>query len=268
MRFAWLTDIHLNFVGAQQLELFLQSLTDSAADAFVISGDTGEASSVCDYLERIAAQVQKPVYFVLGNHDYYRSSIEKVRGAVTRLTATVPWLHYLTREQVIELTPDTALVGHDAWSDGRYGDFFKSSVLLNDYFLIHELAQMGLVQPALLQVLNALGDEAGEHLRKVLPEALQRYRRVYVAIHSPPFPEACWNDGQSAAPDNPYLPHFSCKAAGDALYDMARQYPQGTLNVLCGHTHGKGEAQILPNLRVFSGGAEYGTPVIQAVFNV
>jgi len=33
--------------------------------------------------------------------------------------------------------------------------------------------------------------------------------------------------------------------------------------VLCGHTHGAGEAEILPNLRVLTAGARYGAPVVQ-----
>ncbi len=37
------------------------------------------------------------------------------------------------------------------------------------------------------------------------------------------------------------------------------------MTVLCGYTHGGGEARILPNLRVLTGGAEYGRPVIQKV---
>jgi hypothetical protein len=38
--------------------------------------------------------------------------------------------------------------------------------------------------------------------------------------------------------------------------------------VLCGHTHGSGEARILPNLRVLAGGAVYGKPGVQRVREV
>jgi predicted MPP superfamily phosphohydrolase len=40
------------------------------------------------------------------------------------------------------------------------------------------------------------------------------------------------------------------------------------LLVLCGHTHGEGEAQILPNLKVLTAGAEYGKPRLQGVIEV
>ena len=41
-----------------------------------------------------------------------------------------------------------------------------------------------------------------------------------------------------------------------------------TLQVLCGHTHGDGEGQILPNLEWLTGGAEYGKPRIHYIFDV
>lgn len=39
------------------------------------------------------------------------------------------------------------------------------------------------------------------------------------------------------------------------------------MTVLCGHTHGSGEAHILPNLRVLTGGVVYGKPGIQRVLD-
>jgi len=40
------------------------------------------------------------------------------------------------------------------------------------------------------------------------------------------------------------------------------------LTVVCGHTHGAGETQVLPNLLAITGGAEYGRPKVQRVFEV
>lgn len=41
-----------------------------------------------------------------------------------------------------------------------------------------------------------------------------------------------------------------------------------SLTVLCGHTHGAGETQVMPNLLAITGGAEYGRPKVQRVFGV
>ncbi len=263
-RVAWLTDIHLNFLGTQQIEAFLDSVLDYKPDALIIGGDTGEARSIVTFLQRIASHIKKPVYFVLGNHDFYFSSISQVRPAVELLSQTSPHLHWLSAAGVIELAPDTALVGHGGWSDGRCGDYEGSTVVLTDYVVIGELG--GLNKFERLQKLNALGDEAAAHLRRVLPGALEKYPRVFVATHSPPFKEACWHQGKIS--DDDFLPHFVCQAMGDALLEIVPQYPDSDVTVLCGHTHGEGRAQVLDNLLVLTGGAEYGAPKVQQVFEV
>ena len=40
------------------------------------------------------------------------------------------------------------------------------------------------------------------------------------------------------------------------------------MTVLCGHTHGRGEARILENLLVLTGGATYGKPEVQRILEV
>jgi predicted MPP superfamily phosphohydrolase len=60
------------------------------------------------------------------------------------------------------------------------------------------------------------------------------------------------------------MPWFTCVAAGEALRHALEARPECRALVVCGHTHGSGEAQILPNLRVLTGGAVYGAPAAQA----
>jgi hypothetical protein len=55
---------------------------------------------------------------------------------------------------------------------------------------------------------------------------------------------------------------------GDVLVESMTAAPNRKMTVLCGHTHGGGEAQIMPNLRVQTGGARYGQPAVQEVFVV
>lgn len=263
-RIAWTTDIHLNFLSTQQIEIFLQSIKTQQPDSLIISGDIGEAPSIDDYLRRIANTLDIPIYFVLGNHDFYKSSIQHVRTGIAKLVQEVANLHWLNTETVIKLNDDTALVGHDGWSDGRYGDFHQSTLILNDYVQIQELA--GLPRVKRLRTLHQLGDEAADYIKQMLPIACKTYKRVFVVTHSPPFQESCWHEGNSATDDNPYLPHFTCKAVGDVLLEIASQYPECEVTVLCGHTHGAGEYHPLPNLHVITGGAEYEHPVVNRQF--
>lgn len=263
-RIAWLTDIHLNFVGTSQIDQLLRQVNDAYPDVVIISGDIGEARSLEDYLLRIAHALRRPIYFVLGNHDFYYGSLAEGRALAARLSGESPWLRWLPLKKVVELSHDTALIGHDTWSDGRLGDYARSTVELNDFWLIGELT--GLDRGKRLDKLHALGDEAADYFRRVLPEALELYPHVFVVTHVPPFQEACWHNGHLS--DDDYLPHFTCKAVGDVLRSLMQQYPQRQMTVLCGHTHGAGQAVILPNLRVFTGGAEYGLPTVQQIFEV
>ena len=272
-RLAWLTDIHLNFIEEDRLRLFLADVAATGADAVAIGGDIGEADSFAHFLELMASQWNRPIYFVLGNHDYYRSSIARVREKARSLGRHSGRLAWLSERGMVAIGDQTALVGHDGWGDGRVGTFLTSDVILNDYLLIEELRKTHgfphteqILTPELLAKLNALGDEAAEHFRAVLPEALKVRRDVIVLMHVPPFREACWYQGQVS--DESWSPHFVCHAAGEALLDLMRHHPANRLTVLCGHTHSAGRVQILDNLEVITGDARYGEPKVQRVLEV
>jgi Icc protein len=264
VRLAWVTDVHLNFVPSRKRFAFYDRIRDAKPGALLLGGDIGESDTVIRLLKEMAAALQIPIYFVLGNHDFYRGSIAEVREAVERDAAASQWLHWLPLTGVVELTAATALIGHDSWADGRCGDFFRSDVLLNDYLLIRELSD--LPKQALYSKLNALGDEAAVFLEQRATEALTTRPNVIVLTHVPPFREACWHEGRIS--DDDWLPHFACRAVGERLASVMRAQPDCGMTVLCGHTHGSGAARILPNLAVSTGGAVYGEPAIQDVWEV
>ena len=259
MRLIWVTDIHLNFVNEDGANAFAQAIRNQAPQVLLVGGDIAEAHDVEHWLRWLVKAVEVPVYFVLGNHDYYRGSIAGVRETVRALCSVVDGLTWLSEQGPISLTEQTALIGHGCWGDGRLGDFLRSSVMLNDYVLIRELS--GSIPMQRLEQLHRLGDEAAAHLRTSLEAALKSHQHVLALTHVPPFREACWHEGQLSE-DN-WLPHFTCGAAGETLRDVMAEHPGQELTVLCGHTHGSGEAKILPNLTVKTGGAEYYKPSLQ-----
>lgn len=274
-RLAWITDVHLNFLDDEAFSLFVESLDRVPFDALAISGDIAESPNVVQYLRRLDLALGRPIYFVLGNHDYYRGSIAVTREDVARLVDRSPNLAYLNGSECVELTPSVGIVGHDGWGDARLGNYLHTPVLLNDFFYIQELSvwRRGPGDPRLelcgedrvllLEILNRLGDETAEHFARVLPVALQRYPTVVAVTHVPPFAEACWHRGRPSDAD--WLPFFTCKAAGDAMRDVMRRWPDRQLLVLCGHTHGGGEVAITSNIRVLTGAAEYSAPALQRV---
>lgn len=177
MNAAWLTDIHLNFLKYNQRQDFLQELSKQAADCFFISGDIGEAESIVPFLEEIESAVKRPVYFVMGNHDFYGGSIQAVRSSVLDLTKRSDKLIWLNKTDFINLTEETALVGHDSWTDGRFGDFRGSAVELNDFRYIKELKLSD--RSERLEAMQKLANEAVNHFKKVLPKVLKKSPSYY-----------------------------------------------------------------------------------------
>ena len=260
MRLAWATDIHLEFLTPPALTAFCVTLARSSADGFLISGDISQARGLHKHLRILERTLERPVYFVLGNHDYYHGKIAEVRERVREISRISSYLRWLPASGPVELAPNTGLLGHDGWADGRLGDYAHSPVLLNDYRLIDDF--VGLDPAARLVLLNQLGDEAAAYFRRELPDALSRWKRLLILTHVPPFAESAWYMGRRS--DDDWLPHFTCKAVGDVLFEAANNHPDRDFRVLCGHTHSGGVVEVLPNLRVTTGAARYGEPVIQA----
>lgn len=264
MRAAWLSDVHLNFLGTSQLLGFLAELAASHPDAVLLGGDIGEAHDLLQFLGLLHERLPCPVYLVLGNHDYYFGSIDQVRARVRQFCSATSEVVWLSEAGVIELTPRVGLVGHDSWADGRLGDFFGSPVLLNDFRLIHDFVPGDKRQH--LEVMHRLAAEAVEHFRRELPKALEKYEEVIVLTHVPPLREACWYQGQIS--NDHWLPFFACAAVGEVLIQLCRQFPHRQVTVLCGHTHSPGETRPLENLLVLTAAAEYGQPRLQRVFEL
>lgn len=255
-KLVWTTDPHLNFVDDSAFDVFVGQVEAVKASAMVITGDIAEAPSLVRELQRLYKRTGLPIYYVLGNHDFYRGSIQETRRTARKLSLAnknITWL----RDQVVSLDETWGMVGTDGWGDARYGNYEASSVELNDQRLIAEFhaVQASLIYREKLYVCRRLGDEEAASLRKPLFEALATFPKVLVLTHVPPFAEAAWHEGAQSNPN--WLPWFSCKAVGDLLLEAAQAHPDKTIRVLCGHTHGSGHYQALPNLEVHTGHADY-----------
>jgi hypothetical protein len=58
---------------------FLDMLAGTKAAVFAIAGDLAETDDSAAHLHAIPERVRRPVYFVLGNHDFYRGSVGVAR---------------------------------------------------------------------------------------------------------------------------------------------------------------------------------------------
>jgi predicted MPP superfamily phosphohydrolase len=226
-----------------------------------LGGDIAEARDLRHWLQFLGAKLSIPVYFVLGNHDYYGSDVDTVRRKMSE--APLADLKWLPNEGCVQLSSDVCLVGHGGWADAQIGDV-ENFPILTDYLAITDLFETldrddilaGFrKRNRLRQKLASLGDEAANALRPALLEAVESNPRVIVLTHVPPFREACWHGGRIS--DEEWLPGFTCKAIGDLLLEAAKSNPDCNLTVLCGHTHGTGYARIRPNLDVYTAEARY-----------
>jgi len=259
----WMTDLHLDAAEDAVRERFYQRVEAAGADALLITGDIADGRRTEEYLVEMAERVNRPVYFVLGNHDFYGGSIRDTRHRTAELADRDARLGYLTTLGVVELSPTWGLVGHDGWPDARLGDFENSQVFLPDFVTIEDLDAVRHDRPAMQRRMAELGDEAAACVGRVLPEALDRFPQVVLATHVPPLAGTAWYRGHSC--DEDWLPYFACRAMGDVLLGVMRAHPDRRLLVLCGHTHGGGEVRVLDNLHVITGGASSGSPAIQQV---
>ena len=262
MRLLWATDLHLNHVQLATWDRWITEILAQTPDALLLTGDISEGEDVVFQLQRIAESIAIPVYFVLGNHDFYGSSIGATRQNVKQSARDSGTFCYLTDSAPIELAPRQYLIGEDGWGDATVGDYEQSTVRLNDFLMIKDFRRVDPISwPRLLY---DEGHDAAQRLLRKLAQLPRGCDRVTIATHVPPFREACWYEGKTT--DDNWAPFFVCGQVGKVLREFAKTHPDIKMTVLCGHTHHAGEADLEPNLKVLTGSAVYGNPAVQQVF--
>lgn len=242
-----LTDLHLDRTGDEELEQLLIRIRNTDYDSVVITGDISDASNLSRHLIRLATACDpRPLYFLTGNHDYYRSTIRDVEIEVEGLCKSTRNLHYLDGRQVFKLADGIGLLGHRSWPDARAGDGLETEIENPDQWNIKDFQNLDHGQ--MLRRMRALGKESTKQIRSIFPLALSCYRHVLVATHVPPFANAVYYKDRPA--DCQHLPHFCNQSVGLALIGISRAFPRRRVSVLAGHTHGSCVRQITNNISV------------------
>lgn len=262
-RLVWLTDIHLNFMPLQARKDFYKEIKRKRPDFVLITGDISEAGPMCTHLQEMRDTVKKPIYFVLGNHDYYGLGIEEMRMRCTAAFSKEQerGIYHLpsnptTLSEVITTTGlhKTMLIGEDNLYDEQLG--IPGHVILSDFRHIRELLGKDRSQ-AIATHAKAANNRLNARLKEVLKD--ESVKRVLIAIHVPPFKELSRFNGEISSQE--FLPYFCAPSTGKVLLKHAKANPNVHFEVYCGHTHGKASYSPLPNLHGFCQDAFYSYPV-------
>jgi len=257
-----MTDIHLNFLKSNSdITKFCDFVKADMQDfdGVIITGDISEGLTLVGHLEHLYINLQKPIYYVLGNHDYWHQTWDRVETRVKNLYNRNNKIIWLGASPVIKLSDTTALIGHDGWYDAFHGDWMRSSFRMADWHYIHDFLHVTGNIGAIVGISRKRADIAATYVDMRVREAFaQGFMTVLVATHVPPFEECARHNGNPS--DAEALPWYTSKLMGDALLHLANEFPNNRIVVLCGHTHDGYRMTIKPNLEVVVGPSDYGRP--------
>ena len=120
-KYLWFTDTHLDKVTPWSIGKFLAHLVKESPKGIFLTGDISSGPALPWHLKMMATVVKCPIYFVLGNHDYHFSSIEKTHHKIRELCKQYPNLIWMTDAGVVHLNDEVALIGTEGWYDADNG---------------------------------------------------------------------------------------------------------------------------------------------------
>jgi predicted phosphohydrolase len=264
IKIAHVTDPHFNFltVGSDsnsrdesKILNFCQEIKAAGCEAAVISGDLTEAPYLYSDLKLFQKHLGLPVYFILGNHDFYRGSFAKVNQLSRMITDAEPNIKWLQCIDSIKLTEKACLIGVDGWYDIKAGGAEHSRLAMTDFFLIEEFRH----QPH-MKVVSAsrkLAHDSSMKLEEKIKKVVGQFETIYIATHVPPFLEAALSPQRELSDFN-WAPYMTNIVMGDTLVQLSEEYRDKKFVVLTGHTHTDCYYNAWRNLEVRVGKADYG----------
>jgi predicted phosphohydrolase len=266
MKFTWATDIHLDFLSVRQRVKFYDELNAHEGEAVLLTGDIGNAQENKVIFNEIQHCVEKDVYFVLGNHDYWGGTFKGVKSHAKSSRD-----HYLGGFNAgIRLCDEITICGVDGWYDLEAGRLTPRGVSsMRDFRKIKSFTK--LQGEKLLKRIRGIASRELKMLKEKIKWSLvDRMRRmdckpkpkkVIILTHFPPFRRASLYYG--AICEEEKAPFYVNQGMGEYLGNLAADHPDCEFTVLCGHSHSAAHYIPLPNLNVRCGKATYGKPEIQ-----
>lgn len=241
-----LTDTHLNTLNSVELNQFLEELNSLSLEALFITGDISNGKNLEAHLALIYEHLRIPIYFVLGNHDYYGKSFGYFHSDHRKIK-------YLEESEYPELFDNFALVGTDGWYDSYWQVPVIPLVYLLDWLSIKNIRKHYRTTD-LVKFFREFAWNKTEVLRPKLEAALLERDQVVVLTHFPPI----FVEGSSLWTNAFWKPYDVNNSMRDLLLQMGTKYPNKRILVLCGHTHEPSVTNLLPNVQIIIGHASVG----------
>jgi 3',5'-cyclic-AMP phosphodiesterase len=231
----WLTDTHVWNKPA-----FLNAILEEDPDFVFHTGDLTEGPMLEGFLDLLGRELNRPFYFVLGNHDFFLSDFTTTHTKVKALTVKYPNLIWMDEAGIVPLSSDTALIGARGWYDCLAG----SQTLIPfsfDWFMIKDFRALPNMK-ARIEMFRDLAEQSADVLSARLKEAFETYETVYVLTHVP-----AWAEEFRSA--HTYFPEFwasynTNNSLGWAIENVMEKRADKRVVVLAGHIHSP-SAQIL-----------------------
>lgn len=233
-KYLWFSDTHLEKVSSWDKGRFLYKLSNESPAGIFLTGDISNGLKICFHLRMISAIANCPVYFVLGNHDYHFSSIDKIHDKIHNLCEKNPNLVWLPENGPIKLSKKAAVIGVDGWYDAENGnpDFLKFTP---DWFLIKDFRKLPSMD-ARIEMWRKIARASADSAEKKLVEAINSgYKRIYLLTHVSPWKEATRDVGTFL--ERFWLPYNTNLTLGRKLKEVMSNHNKKRLTVLSGHTH-------------------------------
>lgn len=261
---AWMTDTHFNLLKPEEFKIFVAQLNSSGFTDLWLTGDISCGTEICFHLSYLAENFPGQIYFILGNHDYYKLFIAESRQMVQKLSQKYSNLHYLTFEnQPVPFNEDTALIGDDGWYDGLWREPQTSLIFWWDWYFIKDFRCLFSAEER-LTLMQKLAHDALNRIRTNLESALKTHSTIYLLSHIPPWPARHrWK-----LIENFWKPYNSSKLLASMLMDLMTEHPDKKLIVLSGHTHLKRQEEISHNIELRVGEANFHSPQVQELIEL
>lgn len=174
VRFQVLSDLHIDSYARRQLPV--SEIPDTDADAILVAGDTSNGLSGITWLIGESQRLDKPIFVIAGNHEYFGQDILVHDAQIKELTRDTQ-VHFLQCDSID--FKGVRILGTTLWTDYQYradsGTLATAQQFMRDYQEIKHGARLLTPQDTVVihqaqraWLLNALKQSRNDQLATVV----------------------------------------------------------------------------------------------------